>query len=372
VAESLTGWSAADAVGRRLEEIFVIVHEETRRPGENPVQRAWRDGALTNLANHTLIAKDGREIPIEDSASPIRMADGMIGVILVFRDITQRRRDEQERSGLLEQERLSRIQAEVVTGQLRTALEAGRMGTWEFLPVSNKVHWSPGLEAIHGYEPGTFPQTFEAFRNEIHPDDREAVLRAIGDAIEHDRGHHVEYRIVRRDGSVRWVEGRGQLFRDAAGRPERMVGVCTDVTERKLAEEQVRLAVEASPAAMIMVDHEGRVIFVNATTERLLGYDRQEMTGMQVEDLVPERFRDRHSGFRHGFHRDLQARPMGVGRDLFALRKDGAEVPVEIGLTPIETADGAIIVAAITDIAERKRVESALMGAKAAAEEASR
>jgi PAS domain S-box-containing protein len=117
-----------------------------------------------------------------------------------------------------------------------------------------------------------------------------------------------------------------------------MVGVCTDVTERRRAEEQLRLAVEASPAAMIMVDHEGRVIFVNATTERLLGYDRREMTGMQVEDLVPERFRDTHSGFRHGFHRALQARPMGVGRDLFALRKDGAEVPVEIGLTPIETA----------------------------------
>ena len=374
VAQSLTGWSEADATGRGLEEVFVIINEEPRRTAENPVRKVLTEGVTANVANHTLlIAKDGREIPVEDSAAPIRGSDGsLIGVILVFRDVTQRRQSERERTALLERERLSRVQAEIAARQLHTALEAGRMGTWEYLLKTGQVTWSPGLEQIHGYAPGTFPQTFEAFRSEIHEDDRARVLRAIDEAIEQDRDHHVEYRIVRRDGSVRWVEGVGQLFRDAEGRPERMVGVCTDVTERRLADVQLRLAVEASPAAMVMVDREGRVIFVNAMTAHLLGYSQQEMIGLAVEDLVPERFRRQHRGFRDVFYSDRQSRPMGVGRDLFALRKDGSEVPVEIGLTPIETADGAVIVAAVTDITERKRVESALRDAKTAAEEANR
>lgn len=373
VAQSLTGWNETDAAGRRLEDVFVIINEETRRRMENPVEQVLNEGRITSLANHTLlIAKDGHEIPIEDSAAPIRLADDMVGVILVFRDITQRREAERERDLLQQRDRHSRMQAEVAASQLHAALEAGHMGTWEYRLASGTVSWSPGLEAIHGYAPGTFPRTFDAFRSEIHPDDRARVLQAIDEAVAHDRNHHVEYRIVRRDGSVRWVEGNGQLFRDAAGSPERMVGVCADVTERKRAEEQVRLAVEASPAAMVMVDREGRVIFVNAMTARLLGYTQKEMIGMQVDALVPERLRGRHRDFRATFYSDAQPRPMGAARDLFALRKDGTEVPVEIGLSPIETADGVVIVAAITDITERKRVESALRDAKVSAEEANR
>jgi PAS domain S-box-containing protein len=122
---------------------------------------------------------------------------------------------------------------------------------------------------------------------------------------------------------------------------------------------------------MAMVDQRGRLILVNATTAKMLGYGPHELIGMRVDDLVPLRFRDRHAAFREAFYSERQPRPMGAGRDLFVLRKDGSEVPVEIGLTPIDTADGAVIVAAITDITERKRVEAALRDAKIAAEEAS-
>jgi PAS domain S-box-containing protein len=125
VAQSLTGWSASDAVGRRLEDVFVIVNEETRRPAANPVQRVLNEGVITSLANHTLlVAKDGREIPVEDSAAPIRMADGIVGVILVFRDVTQRRQDERERDILHAREKNARMQAEAARV---TAEEANRM-----------------------------------------------------------------------------------------------------------------------------------------------------------------------------------------------------------------------------------------------------
>src|SRR5207302_6290586 len=91
--------------------------------------------------------------------------------------------------------------------------------------------------------------------------------------------------------------------------------------------------------------------------ERVFGYDRAEMLGQQVEMLVPTRFRHGHPGLRGAFFADPQSRPMGAGRDLYGLRKDGSEFPVEIGLNPIETEDGMMVLSAIVDISARKRLE---------------
>ncbi len=114
VAEALTGWSNPEAAGRRLDEVFVIVDEQSRRPAENPVERVLREGRITGLANHTvLLSKEGREIPIDDSAAPIRTADGRVaGVVMVFRDITERKRAER-RQGL--QHAVTRVLAESTT-----------------------------------------------------------------------------------------------------------------------------------------------------------------------------------------------------------------------------------------------------------------
>jgi PAS domain S-box-containing protein len=135
----------------------------------------------------------------------------------------------------------SGIEAELRESEqrLRLALEAGRLGSWEWHIPSNRVIWSADLEAIHGLVPGSFPGTFEAFQRDMHPDDRDHVLRCVGKTLG-GRDHHIEYRIVRPDGSVRWVEGRGKLLRDERGNPLRVVGVCSDITERKQADEAQR------------------------------------------------------------------------------------------------------------------------------------
>ncbi|MEO8791227.1 MAG: PAS domain S-box protein, partial [Chthoniobacteraceae bacterium] len=125
------------------------------------------------------------------------------------------------------------------------------------------------------------------------------------------------------------------------------------------ADEIFRLIVEATPNAIVLADALGRILLVNAGAEKLFGYTRWEMIAQPVEMLVPERFRAAHPGFRTAYAGHAEARLMGQGRDLFALRKDGSEVPVEIGLNPIETADGALILSAIIDITERKRAEEA-------------
>ena len=108
---------------------------------------------------------------------------------------------------------------------------------------------------------------------------------------------------------------------------------------------------------MIMVNAKGRITLVNTQAETVFGYAREELIGHPIEMLVPERFRSHHVDDRHGYFGDARARPMGAGRELFGRRKDGSEVPVEIGLNPIHTSEGLLVLASIIDISERKQAE---------------
>jgi two-component system, LuxR family, sensor kinase FixL len=111
---------------------------------------------------------------------------------------------------------------------------------------------------------------------------------------------------------------------------------------------------------MVMSNAAGGIIMVNAQAERVFGYSRDELLGQPVETLVPARFRRHHPILRERFSAEPRARPMGAGRDLYGLKKDGSEFPVEIGLNPIETEEGMMVLAAIVDITERKRHEAAI------------
>ena len=131
-----------------------------------------------------------------------------------------------------------------------------------------------------------------------------------------------------------------------------------DITERKRAEERFRLVVESAPNAMVLINSEGKITLVNSETERVFAYHRTELIGQGVEFLIPLRFRTHHPEYRKMFFTKPQTRSMGAGRDLFAMRKDGSEFPVEIGLNPIESAEGTMVLASIIDITERKMQES--------------
>ncbi|MGW1588648.1 SpoIIE family protein phosphatase [Streptomyces sp. NPDC002386] len=130
-----------------------------------------------------------------------------------------------------------------------------------------------------------------------------------------------------------------------------------DVSERKAAEERFRGLLEAAPDAMVIVDDKGLIRLVNAQTEALFGYGREELLGHPVELLVPGRFHGHHTEHRDAYTHNQQVRPMGAGLDLYGLRKDGTEFPVEISLSPLETADGLLVSAAVRDVSERKAAE---------------
>ncbi|WP_084182944.1 sensor domain-containing protein [Nevskia soli] len=130
-----------------------------------------------------------------------------------------------------------------------------------------------------------------------------------------------------------------------------------DITERKRAEERLRLVVEAAPNAMLMINSEGEIILVNSQVEKLFGYTRADLLGQRIETLIPERFRGHHARYRDNFFDHPDTRAMGAGRDLYGLKKDGSEVPIEIGLNPLHTGDGHFVLASVIDITERLQAE---------------
>jgi PAS domain S-box-containing protein len=198
-------------------------------PDELPVQRAARGEEIRGFEEEVRFA-DGESRFLIGNATPLQESDGTPrGAVAAFVDITDRRRAE---DSLRESEQ-----------RLQMALEAGGMGAWEWNVASGQVIWSPGLEAIHGLEAGTFGGTLEDFKRDIHPDDVDAVLAEIRDATDQHRPYHVSYRIVLADSSVRWLEAFGRCVEDSGGILKKLTGVCMDVTKRKEAEAQREILV---------------------------------------------------------------------------------------------------------------------------------
>ncbi len=194
----------------------------------------------------------------------------------------------------------------------------------------------------------------------LHPDDHDRVLTAWAHTVETGQPFRSEHRFVHRDGSVTWVLGQASTVPSEDGTVMGFVGTLTDVTEDKAKEEQFRLVVESAPCGMLMVNSEGRITLINAQIEALFGYGRSELIGSSVEQLIPGRFRSAHPEMRETFDHAPSVRSMGVGRDLFGLRKDHTEFPVEVGLNPIRTEDDVFVLATVVDITERKRAEQEL------------
>ena len=236
------------------------------------------------------------------------------------------------------------------------ATKAAGLIVWSWDIGRDEVWLSEKDRALFGFSQSE-KLNAERIRSIVCPEDRQFQRQLVEHSLTTPEEVEGEYRVVLADGSVRWMNRRGRVEFNGDGQPAWERGVLMDITERKQAQEQFRLVVEAAPSAMIMVNTEGRITLVNTEAEAVFGYPREQLIGHPIEMLVPKRFSSHHIAYRHGYLGDARARPMGAGRELFGRRKDGSEVPIEIGLNPIHTSEGLFVLASIIDITERKQAE---------------
>jgi PAS domain S-box-containing protein len=236
MAESLTGWTEAEAAGRMVHEVFKVINEQDRREVENPIDKVVREGAVAGLADqHTLlIARDGTERAIADSAVPVRDGTGtMAGVVLIFRDVSA------ERIGIKPLRDNERILGDI--------LESTLSGYWDWNLAAGTEYLSPTFKKMFGYEDHELPNAPETWQKLIFAEDLPGVLENFERHVR-SRGSEPFYNEVRyrhRNGSAVWVICAGRVIEWAPdGSAVRMVGCHVDITGRKLTEARLKTALQ--------------------------------------------------------------------------------------------------------------------------------
>lgn len=229
---------------------------------------------------------------------------------------------------------------------------------YRLTPTRGFEYVSPSATAITGYTPEEHYADPDLGLKLVHPDDLGLLQQAVDGK---ELTQPLTLRWVRKDGEIVWTEQRNVPIYDETGTLVAVEGIARDITQSKQAEERMRGLLETAPDAMVIVNGQGNIVLVNTQTQKLFGYISRELIGKPVEMLVPERFRRTHLGHRAAYFADPRARPMGVGMELYGLRKDGAEFPVEISLSPLETDEGVLVSSAIRDITQRKQAEERLV-----------
>jgi PAS domain S-box-containing protein len=226
-AERIFGYSAQEVLGR---PIALIIPPELQAE-ELEILRRLRAGERIEHFETVRVAKGGKRILVSLTISPVKDSSGrIVGASKIARDITRIKQVEQ---ALRESEQ-----------RMRFCLEAANIGTWDWDIESGDIRWSENMERIHGHDPGSFRGNIEAFLDGIYDEDRQAVKQAMEKALAGDGKYHAEYRQKRADGSVGWMEAHGQVIYDSLNRPVKMMGVCRDISERKLSEEALKEAHE--------------------------------------------------------------------------------------------------------------------------------
>ncbi|HEX6647955.1 MAG TPA: PAS domain S-box protein [Pyrinomonadaceae bacterium] len=350
-AERLLGWKHVEIVHRPLSDVFRIVDERSRRPAENPVDRALREGAVVGLANHTiLIARDGREIPIDDSAAPIRQGDGpVLGVALVFRDVTE------QRAAQRAQARLAAIVEfsgdAIITKNLNSIIQT----------------WNIGAERLFGY---TAEEVIGKPVTIIFPNDRlneeDAILEKLrsGQAVE-----RLETVRVAKDGRRIPVSVSISPLKDPEGNVTGASKIIHDVTDIVAARDALTLEKELLATTLasigdgvIVTDTQSRVTYLNPEAERLTGWANANAEGRPLSVV----FRIVNERTRHVAENPVEkalrlGTVVGLANHTALLREDGAEFLIDDSAAPIRNKDGSMfgVVMVFRDVTEQRKLYEA-------------
>ena len=362
VAERLTGWPEAEALGRPLQEIFNIMNEETRATVPNPVARVLADGVVVGLANHTaLISRDGTERPIADSGAPIRDAEGRTrGAVLVFRDVTEERRAA---------ETLRRAQEDVrrTAESLRATLYSIGDGVLATDEQARVTRVNPVAERLIGWREDEaigrpIGEVFHIINEETRAKAVNPVDRVLVEGVVVGLANHTA--LVSREGVERPIADSGAPILDDQGRPCGAVLVFRDITAERAAEEALRQSEEKLRSmigsihdyAVYMLDPSGCVASWNPGAERIKGYRPAEILGQSFSRFfTPEDVAER----RPARELETAAKEGRFEEERWRVRKDGSRFWANVVLTPIRDASSRLVgfVKVTRDLTERRNAE---------------
>jgi len=355
-AEKMYGYTAEAVMGRSSLRVF--------KPEYLGSERETSDEVTIILTEAVHSTKDGCRIIVESRTQPLCGRDGKpYGSICINRDITERKRAE---DALRDSE-----------GRLRMAQQAALIGTFEWNIQTGVNIWTPELEAIYGLPTGGFRGTQPAWEQLVYQEDRAAAIRCVSEAIEKGE-FEGEWRVVRPDDTIRWLYGRGFVFKDDVGEPLKLIGINMDITERKQTEnalresrEQLKAVFKSIVEGVVIADSQGNLLDFNDTAIKIHGYEYESEWRVHFSETQ----KTFDLCYLDGEPMPFEVWPMSrvLNGETFknyevAVHRKDTELKAiwSFGGTPIVDEDGSIVLAIVTmhDITKRKRDEEALQESK--------
>ena len=338
------GYDPDELLGR---DPFELIHEEDRPKVVSAYLEERESPGARRSAEYRFKHADGHWITLESRAKVVRYADGSAGLIVSSRDVSEQRRA---------LDALKRREQQLADAQRLT-----HIGSWQWKPGTNELSWSDEMYRIYGYEPGS-PLSFERFLEGVHPDDRDTVRDTVAESLESPGSFEFIHRIVRPDGEIRRLEGRGVVVADEDGEVEELYGTGRDITElydsrRRLeqSERRFRRLFESSPDPILVIESDGSIQNANPAAADLLALKLESLPGYDLRNLLPEDLSpselDVIESVISGETRSAMTR---------ALTQDGHSIPIHMHANTITLEDAQRVLVYVRDVSEQVRTEKQL------------
>lgn len=318
---------------------------------ECTIYKTFRQGVGMHFDDEVFWRADGTSFPVECWANPIIKNGRVIGAVIGFVDITEKKRNRERLLNLNE--------------RFELAVTSAHIGIWDWEIGRDLVVWDARMEALYGLAASKAPRTSQAWLRLVHPEDRERLKQEHQMALAGEKDLDTAFRVVRPDGRLCHLKAYARVLRSDTGRPLRMTGVNLDITERMLAErslreseEKFRAMSDASNDALIMIDAGDIVHFWNKAAETMFGYTRDEVLGRKLHFMIT-RLEDQDKAYPglELFTRTGAGPVIGNVREFMAIRRDGTLFPVERSVASFSMAGRWYAVGTVRDVTERHEME---------------